>query len=275
MRELSLAKRELSVGRKVQPVDDVERLVLDGDVVVRDEETGRAVVAQLHMSPGLLATTRQLVPKIRWDGTTPGSNEFRLSGIKNAHRTFGYSAPVPLRRRYGCNQCRLDVEMPGLAAALVMIARRISSAFAEVLPEEHEIHAKAAAQVDPSWRIGRGIFTSGIVNATAALPYHRDAGNMKGCWSGMIVLRSGIGGGRLHVPEYGVEMSVDDSSILLINGGQTLHGVTPLVPSPGGYRYSIVFYTKAQMVTCLAPEFEAKRAQIKRTESEDRQAAGH
>lgn len=272
MRRVEIDKRPTTAVRRDQPVAG-DRLVVDGDAAVYDAASGKLVVAQWHLPSGLLAGLRKRIPGIPWDGTTPGSNEFRLSGIKNAHRTFGYAAPVPLRRRYGCMRCRLDIIMPELSRDLVTVARRLEAGFARVAPEEHERHAKLVGAVDPAWRIGGGIWTSGIVNATSALPYHRDAGNLKGCWSVMIVLRSGVGGGRLHVPDYDVEMSVDDSSVLLINGGETMHGVTPLEPEAGGYRYSIVFYTKAQMTTCLAPEFEAKRAQIRRTESEDRQAS--
>lgn len=275
MRTLVLRRADPTVGRREYALDG-DRPVISGAGVVVDEETGAPVLIQHVFPPQQLREIRQaMISRVRWDGTTPGSNEFRLSGIKNAHRTFGFTAPVPLRQRYGCARCRLDSEVPDLCGRLVDVARMAELLYEEHAPEQYARHRALVDEIDPAWRIGGGIWTSGIINHTSALPYHRDAGNLVGSWSAMLVLRRHVEGGRLHVAEYGVDLSCEDGMLCIFDGQALLHGVTPLTIRPGhaaAHRFTTVFYAKAGMRTCAAPEEEPLRAQRARTLSEERQA---
>ena len=108
------------------------------------------------------------------------------------------------------------------------------------------------------------LFTTGSINKNSAISYHHDRGNLRGAWSAMLVVRRAVTGGDLVLPEYGCVLRLRDGDALLFDGQSTLHGVTPLSVSPGGYRYTLVYYTLEQIWRCLAPLAELERIQSAR-----------
>jgi len=125
-------------------------------------------------------------------------------------------------------------------------------------------------EILPEWRIGEArLWTSGVVNDTAALPYHRDGFNFP-TWSAMPVMRRGVRGGLLHLPEFGVALACADSTVCLFPGRRWVHGVTPLTRARAGdgYRISVVYYALRGMRDCRSAAEETRRAQLKRTERE-------
>ena len=130
----------------------------------------------------------------------------------------------------------------------------------EKIPHEYRLHGTA--------------FTSGIVNENNPLKYHYDAGNFRGVWSGMIVFKSGIEGGHLALPEFGLGVELCDRSLFLFDGQGILHGVTPIVRTrPDAKRYSIVYYSLQNMWSCRPLGEELDRIRQKRTEREAKRAA--
>lgn len=208
--------------------------------------------------------------KMRWEGTVANANEFRLSGFNNAHRVIGYTAPVPLRRRHGCSSCQFNSEEPSVAERTERIARRLWEIFEADAPAEAAAHRKLVDdQIHPDWHWGGAPWTSGIINRTAALPYHLDAGNLKDAWSAMLVLRRNTAGGLLHLPEYGIWIACPSRAVVIFPGQSVWHGVTPIVPTaPRSYRYSMVLYAKAGCRECGPMKDEARRAARVRTERE-------
>lgn len=96
----------------------------------------------------------------------------------------------------------------------------------------------------PEWRLEGSIFSSGVCNKNSQIQYHRDFGNFKGVYSCMIGLKDGIQGGHLICPEIDLKFEIADGSLLVFNGQDLIHGVSPIVKTkPGAYRYTIVFYT--------------------------------
>jgi hypothetical protein len=117
------------------------------------------------------------------------------------------------------------------------------------------------------------VWTSGVINKTSTLPYHRDGFNFD-VWSSMPVLRRAVAGGFLDFPEYGLVSASRDGTALFFNGYRNVHGVTPLaLTEKDGYRFSIVYYSLRGMKDCFTYAVEQKRAQAKRTEREDGIAA--
>lgn len=125
------------------------------------------------------------------------------------------------------------------------------------------------AEVLPEWKIGESnLWTSGVVNDTAQLPYHRDNFNYP-VWSAMPVLRRGVRGGHLHIPEYDLVIPCQDSYAVFFKGKDLVHGVTPITKKvPDGYRFSIVYYALRGMKDCYTHAVETAYGQRKRTERE-------
>jgi hypothetical protein len=124
------------------------------------------------------------------------------------------------------------------------------------------------------WKIGDTPFTSGIINKNNQLPYHFDAGNVKNVWSNMVVFKKDVTGGCLACPELGITFELKDNSVLMFDGQNILHGVTPFnKTSPNGYRYSIVYYSLLPMWNCLPPKEEIKQAANRRRAREVKRAS--
>lgn len=89
----------------------------------------------------------------------------------------------------------------------------------------------------------------------------------------MVVFKHQIDGGYLTCPEIGLCFELKDKSVLMFDGQNILHGVTPFTKlSPESYRYSIVYYSLAQMWKCLPPGEETKQANKRRREREKKMA---
>lgn len=191
----------------------------------------------------------------------------RLNGMRYENRTFGTTAPSPLRQRYGCSYSQFNISYPEAYKILEQMTRMWWTLFAEYMPEDYANHkALVDDQIHPDWLIGGYGWTSGIINNTAALPYHRDSNNIKGTVSAMLALRSRVGGGALHLPEYDLTLGIPDGSLTIFDGQDLWHGVTPLVNErPDAYRYTIVWYTKSGVKECGCAEDEPKRAASRAT----------
>jgi len=246
-----------------------------------DSETGEtlALHAQLSDPPEIIAPIRKWLRSYKgWAdaGVTKieSSSSSRLSGIKNANTTFGTAPAVPLRRKWGASPSRLNQEYPAAGYALEELGAACARYFKENLPKEWEQHTalEGITNIHDGWKFrdGEVPWTSGIINKTAALPYHKDAGNVPGSWSAMVVLRKNIDGGHLHIPEIDVWLACNDLSISIFRGRDHLHGVTPFqARNESAYRYSIVYYAKTQLQKALAPGEEIKQAERRATKSAD------
>lgn len=276
MRDVTVTRREVIEERRTyasNPPDGA--VILDGAVRLIDGDTGEVVAVQALPEMPWASDVARSLRGIKWAGAKANhGDEVRLSGFKNAHRTFGHSAPVPLRRRYGCSVCQFNAEYPRLTRRMEQFADLASAVFATAAPEQAEAHVEAVSGIDRSWLFGSSVWTSGIINRTSALPYHRDSGNVKGSWSAMLGLRRGVSGGLLHLAEWGVYLTIPDRSITLFDGQAVLHAVTPFAQEhTGAFRYTAVVYAKAAMTKCLVGDDEIKRAQRLRSEAEEREAA--
>lgn len=88
-----------------------------------------------------------------------------------------------------------------------------------------------------------------------------------------MVFKGDVTGGGLNVPEYDIHFTLADHSLLMFDGQGLLHGVTPFkLTKPGGYRYSIVYYSLRQMWNCLPPNAEVNRIRKLKTEREFKRA---
>jgi len=270
MREVIASERPTTLehgAATVEPPDPdrVER----GEFVVRSAETGAPLFVQARLDADL-RPLRIGLPKVKYEGLT---SEGRMSGLRYAHRTFGYRTRQPLRRRESCSACNTAVDYPEVHRCIESITTDIEGLFADFHPAEYERQRALVADVIlPEWRMGGGLWTSGIINQTSALTYHRDRNNLATTWSAMLVMRRHLRGGYLHVPALDLYASCDDGHVLIFEGASLLHGVTGFHIRPGGYRYTLVYYALTGMKACLPLRDEVAWGARNRTERETAQA---
>ena len=242
------------------------RIIHDNALIV-DEDSQEIVAVQILGETTLAARIGQSLRRFRgWTDMTKNlTSQSRMSGIAVGHTTFGFSAPAPLRRRYACSRCNFDTMFPEIASLVYGYVETAERKFRQHAPDAYAHTAQAVmGAVKPAWLIKGTPWTSGIINNTAALPYHMDSGNIAGSWSAMLSARNDIEGGYLHLVDYDVYLAVPHGSISIFDGQSVLHGVTPFQISGGDpYRFTLVCYAKSGMKVCSAdPKDEPKRGSL-------------
>lgn len=274
-RTIQVEVRETDIRKRTNASDPPEGANRIGNAVVTDQY-GKVVLVHKQIGnsgASLLENLRPWLARFQgWD--TQG--ESRLSGIGSANRTFGYTEPSKMRKRYACASSLFNLGWPAATSVLELIAMDAWNELLLEAPYEAGNHLSKVEDIKHCWRFGGAPWTSGVMNRTAAMPYHRDSGNVADSWSAMVVLRRGFEGGLLHVPELDIYLECKDLSVTLFNGQKHLHGVTPLHRPPSmqrsewqgsaSYRFSIVFYAKRGFLDAGTPEEELLRAQSRASE---------
>ena len=226
--------------------------------IYRDKETGEAVLVYAPY-PAAITPLRKAVLDTNYSTT------LRASGTRNVSRTFGFTNRSAVLQREACTPTSLAWDSPEAAITLNETAVVLGDYLRDQLPEVFEHDMNELSQVLPEWRMTEdALWTSGVINQSSALPYHRDGSNFD-TWSAMPVVRRGMDGGNLHMPEYGITINCRDGWALWFNGYAYVHGVTPMSPrAKDGYRYSIVFYAKRGMKDCHTYAVELGEARARR-----------
>lgn len=240
----------------------------DGELLIIDKDTGEPVVGYAQL-PYDLAAYRKAVRGVKISTTLRGS------GTRNASRTFGMAARNVILRREGCRPASMHRDHPAECAVLLDCAKALGEQLREAAPEVYAADEKTVGEVHEDWRIVPGsLWTSGNINLSSALPYHRDRANFS-TWSGMPVLRRGMRGGRLCIPEYDLVLPCRDGWVVYFNGNGLVHGVTPMKPKDrDAYRFSVVHYALRGMKDCHSAALEQIEAAKRRTHREEEMANG-
>lgn len=234
--------------------------------VATDADTGEPAFAYLPV--GRVGELRRAVLGFDFDRSTQ-----RASGISNTSRTFGYAPKRPVYQREACRNTRLAVEDPDGHEELIQFARRVQQQLADTFPTVAAADVETMRAVDDEWKLGETTWTSGVINQSSSLPYHRDAFNFD-VWTSMPVLRRHMRGGYLHIPEYDVTIASRDGWAVFFPGWELVHGVTPMQATRrDGYRYSVVYYALRGMKDCFTHAVEEGQARARRTERERDMAA--
>lgn len=233
--------------------------------LIIDAATKEPIVANLPLSKEVVETLRSAVLSIKYATT----QRLGAQGMDNASRTFGMGPRNAAKKRETCRATSLAADNPEAHAVLVGMSDVLAKQFKELYPERYEADKKTIDQVNPEWRMtDDAMWTSGVVNKSSQLPYHRDGFNFD-TWSVMPVIRKNMEGGYLHFPEYDVTVACRDGFTVNFCGHQWLHGVTPMSPlATDAYRYSIVYYALKGMKDCFTFAVETARGAAKRTERE-------
>lgn len=246
-------QRQNRTAPEVNPAD------LLHDVMLHDADTGEPIALATRVSAhaaGFVSNLGAQFANIKIRSATSHIPQPRLSGLGDRQAMFGTVKPMPLRRRYGCR--RSEMTRATNADDWLAVTGELQSTLAQHLPAVAARNIELAEPIADIWKWDGTGWTSGVVNYTQRLPYHRDAGNLRGSWSAMIGARSAATGGHLHLPDYGVTIAVDNRSLLCFAGGDIAHGVTPMVVRPTGFRVTAVFYGLSGVKPC-APTYEAER----------------
>lgn len=194
--------------------------------------------------------------------------DWRTDGMQSRSRTFGAQPRIPLRRNF-CTVASSVREHPSQHRALERWGQYAADFYERHEPERAQAQRQTVERdILPDWRMANGLFTSGIVNQTVELWYHRDAGNLRDAWSTMIVLSDACRGGLTVFPEYGIAFKYDGAQVITFNGAAVLHGVTKPSNAALGYRYSCVWYAVGALQHCGTPAEEVDRIRKLKTEAE-------
>ena len=256
------------------PAPGPDSLVIDRDVAIIDKDTGEVVVVYVVAAETIATRLASQLRHVVWDTDVYANvnTTTRLSGVAVTHVTFGYQPPAPLRRRYACCRSQFNYLYPEATETLAEFCRVAEHVFRTQAKDVHDRTAQVVRDtIATPWLIAGTPWSSGIINQTASLPYHRDQANIPKSWSAMLGCRDAVSGGLLHLADYDCYLTVAHGSITIFDGQSVVHGVTPLIPTgPNPYRYTCVTYAKKAMCACAAdPADEARRAALQATKDED------
>lgn len=258
---------EQATGMVGQPVERAEPTITEPGVF-RDADTGRPVFAYIPLPRPLVRSLRSAAIG------SPITDVMRNANYATRSRTFGFRPRAAINRQEGCSATGFARDDPAREAILDAAAGELQGIMAATLGEEVVTADRERLNViQPDWFLGESnLWTSGVINKTSRLPYHRDRFNFP-TWSAMPVLRRAVSGGYLMIPEYGAAIECRDGHAVLFPGYDLVHGVSPMdIRTPGGYRYSIVYYALRGMKDCHTAAVETQRAQRVRTEREQKMA---
>jgi hypothetical protein len=251
---------------KGETVPDLDANITKAGIYV-DEETNEPFLVYLAMDENDVSKLRHAVRNVKYSssGVTRQS-----SGIENHSRTFGMSPRKPFQTREACRPTALSYEQPNEHGVLVEIADKLAEMMRQIAPEVYDADVIETQDVSDEWRISeKSLWTSGVINKTSTLPYHYDGNNFN-MWSAMPVVRRGIRGAFLSIPEYDAVIECRDGWVLFFPGFRLLHGVTPLEHvTKDAYRYSVVYYCLRGMKDCFTYAVEQAEARKKRTAREE------
>ena len=250
------------VGTIVPDVDPTEH----AEGLWIDDETEEPIFACFPMTEEV-DKLRASILNIRYQvGTTR-----QATGNRNISRTFGMAPRKITQRRESCRPTMLAVEQPDEHAVLIAFAEKFAKMFRDFAPDLYE---QDQATMDNSgisneWKMtDDALWTSGVVNKSSTLPYHRDGFNFQ-TWSAMPVIRRSMAGGYLHFPEYDFTFSARDGWVSFFPGYKYVHGVTPMSPKTAdAYRYTVVYYALRGMKDCFTYAVETAKAKESRTSRE-------
>lgn len=268
VRTMTAATALSMVGDKVPDLPPTE---FPEPAMLIDAATGDEVMIYLPLDRAWVVALRTAVIAVA--GSPSGKGSMGRGRVSAASRSFGYMPRRPVYGREGCQASRLADETPASEAVLDGLAGHLQALLSQLAPERLQRDLEAASAIDPSWRLGDSLYTSGVINTSATLPYHTDRFNFP-VISAMPVLRRNMAGGHLHIPEYDITVPCRDGWVVFFPGQQLVHGVTPMrLTAPDGYRYSVVYYALRGMKDCYTAAVETAEARRKRTTREREMAA--
>jgi len=268
MKVIEVIKKDIDLNnfiKKVAKKSDCE-LVVDEDCLIYIN--GVLKVAYFKVDKELTKFVRQACKNVKLNNVERLSRGLKTTG---QNRVFGYR-PARQMSQFAstCSTTSMAKDYPLEHAALCDFALTAANLYKEKFPVEYTNNEnKISEKVSQQWLLKDTAFTSGIINKNSVLQYHFDIGHVSKALSVMLTLKKEVTGGGLSIPEIDTYLELKDNSILIFDGQELLHGVTPILnTSKGAYRYTIVYYSLIQMWKCLTISEEIIKQREKRFERE-------
>jgi len=197
----------------------------------------------------------------------------RITGLRSEGAIFGYMPREQIRKDF-CSSTLMARENPKAHNLICNFGKLLTKQYQQHAPQIYGQHSQIMQDsVLNEWTIPETPFTSGIINKNNQLKYHKDAGNFSKVYSNMVCFKKGCKGGYLSIPEFDIGLDIANKSILLFDGQDIIHGVTPFKlqsPYPDSYRFTIVYYSLKQMWNCQPISEELDRIKARKTEREQK-----
>jgi hypothetical protein len=231
---------------------DYKTLITE-DTIVIDEDTKDVLAVYVHMDNDTKEIMKAL-EAIKYPTTS------RSDGLRTTSRIFGYMPRIAYRNDY-CGAASLSRDYPKQHNVVTNYGKLLAKLYSNYSEKTYEKHLDTVnTKILNQYRIPDTPFTSGIINKNNPLKYHFDSGNFKSVYSCMVVFKHKVHGGHLAMPEYQVAFECAHNTVMMFDGQETLHGVTPIIKeSETSRRYSIVYYSLQQIWNCLPIDEEIAR----------------
>jgi hypothetical protein len=190
------------------------------------------------------------------------------TGLPTQSSVFGAVSRTALRQDY----CRFTANTRNEKSnfeAVLQYAEVAASIHKKFFPQNYELAMQEAKNISGGWLMGSTPYATCNFNFNHAIKHHVDTGNIEEVFSNVLILRRGVLGGQLVLPDYGVALAQQDRAFTVFRGYSEVHGVMPIKAiEPEGYRASIVLYTLKTMKHCYPFQEEIERVRATRLERE-------
>lgn len=208
---------------------------------------------------------REIAKKVKPNKST------RVNGIPTQSIVFGALPRSAIRADY-CRYSRATHDNRDSFGYTVAFGQYLSEIYRKYFPDEHGRNlSEIQSSVHADWNYSGTPFLTCNLNMNHAIRYHRDRGNYSGHLSNVLVIKDGMSGGGLVLPEYGFTLNQQDDYLSIFDGQSVIHGVLPITKTKtNGYRISVVYYSLAGMRNCLCKTDEYGRLCEQRKKKESR-----
>lgn len=261
MKQVQLNKAEVNIKEwQKKPVKPGEQVILikEDTFLMLERNLPALYIRDINNLPEFLLPASQSLDY--------GESE-RAGGLKSGSQRIIGLIPPSYRKDILCLQSAVIEKNPEQYKIFENLGRHLDMIYKEHLPRQHNLHVHLLQKhqgILPEYFISGTPFTSGIFNKNNSLGYHKDQANIRHSMSVMLVMRNGVAGGKLHLPEYNVLIECGNNSLFIFDGSSILHGVTPIIETHlGAYRISIVFYSLKAAKKCKTQDEEIFHASQK------------
>lgn len=260
--------------KKFLTLDDCKTVLDESFELIGQDGARKAMLVRGAISQENIATTwfhlKDYWPATTNRGTASGVSKIRVKADgTNSKTRVGEevnSGVIGFYDRYPripfCRKCAWNQQYPEKFDTMIPLFQEVDAAFKKYWPEKYHVQAAVAEKTHKDFMIPGTTFTTVTVNKNYRTACHRDAQNLEGSISTMLVIHDGkIEGGELILPEYEVGVRFRSGDLIWFENTKLLHANAPIKLLRGSaQRCSMVFYFRDGMIHCGSHEDELKRA---------------
>ena len=272
MKKIEVIKNKINLNTYIKKVANEKDCsnIIDFDCLIYID--GIPKIAYLTIPNELTKYVRQACLNVKLNHVERLSDGLITNG-KN--RVFGYR-PARQMSQFAstCSTTGLAKDFPLEHSALCSFSKTAKEYYNKIFPIQYESNLNVVNQkILKEWTLEDTVFTSGIINKDSVLQYHFDIGHISKALSVMLTLKKDLMGGNLSIPEIDTLIKLKDNTLLIFDGQELMHGVTPIIKkNEKSYRFTVVYYSLIQMWKCLTINEELIKARNKRFKKEHKRA---